>query len=142
MYKKNLLAKLIISFTLVFFHIVLFAQSKSETAKLKIKSKTEYKADFVDGNGKPIIDEKVTFDARGNTISEITYSAEGKLLTEVRYTYNTADQVETEEHYKSNKLTKKFVYKFNDKGLKISKSEYDSANKLVKTKTFSYEFFQ
>lgn len=116
--------------------------AQNHQTTVKIKSKTEYKADFKDGNGKAIINEKMEYDSKGNLTREVSYGNDGIIKKDIRYIYNDKNQVTSEEYYKSNgKLDKKYVYTYNDKGLKTAKSEYDANNKLNEQKTYTYEYF-
>ncbi len=118
--------------------------SYSQTAKKQpgLKSKTEYEETFVKGRPGQVIDNKVEYDASGNVTKEYFYNSEGKLKSLIVYTYKNNNK-ESETYYgPDNKIIEKHVYTFNARGDKIQKITTNGQNKVIKKKTYSYEYYQ
>jgi len=131
-----------ISLFIILSHIVVFGQGKKEIVKYQIKTKTEHKADYKDGNGKLLLDEYYIYDNKGNTIQESTYDNFGKLKKEIKYYFDENNLLEKEEEFNAKgKLSKLTIYTYNEKGLKTSKKEFDGNSKLLVEKTYTYEYY-
>lgn len=79
------------------------------------------------------------FDSKGNLIEEIDYTKDKQIKTHFVWTYNSNNDKLTEtELDASGNVKKKVIYEYNGL-LKISKKEYDSKNKLVSWKEYTYE---
>lgn len=134
--------KHLILLSLLIMHFFALGQSKKEIIKYQLKSKTEHKADYKDGNGKMLLDEVHVYDKRGNVIQEINYDADGKLKEEIKYFFNSENLLEREEYYNSKgKLTRKIIYTYNEKGFKTTKKEFNDKDKLLIEKTYTYEYY-
>lgn len=134
--------KHLVCLLLILSHFAVFGQGKKEIVKYQIKTKTEHKADYKDGNGKLLLDEHYIYDNKGNTIQESTYDKFGKQEKEIKYFFDENNLLEKEEEYNAKgKLIKMTIYTYNEKGLKTSKKEYDGNNKLLVEKTYTYEFY-
>jgi len=134
--------KYILCILIISSHIIIWGQGKKDIVKYQLKSKTEHKADFKDGNGKMLLDEVHVYDQRGNVIQETIYDENGKLKKETKYFFNDKNLKEREEEYNSKgKLSKKIVYINNEKGFKTSKKEFDGKGKLHIEKKYTYEYY-
>lgn len=134
---KNLLLVI-----LIFFPLTLWGQGKKEVVKYQIKSKTELKADYKNGNGKLLPDEKYLYDKNGNVVQETLYDSFGKLKKETKFYFNNENLLEKEEEYNGKgKLVLKTIYTYNEKKLKTSKKVFDGNEKLLVEKTYSYEYY-
>ncbi|HOS83799.1 MAG TPA: hypothetical protein PK199_02675 [Bacteroidales bacterium] len=123
---------------------VITTASYSQTAKKQpgMKSKTEYEETFVKGSPGQVIDNKVEYDASGNVTKEYFYNSEGKLKSLIVYTYKNNNK-ESETFYgPDNKIIEKHVYTYNARGDKIQKITTNGQNKVIKKKTYSYEYYQ
>ncbi len=117
-----------------------FAQSSKKQSG--IKSKTEYEETFVKGSPGQVIDNKTEYDEDGNVLKEYSYNKEGKLKQLVVYTYKN-NKKETETWYgPDNKVIEKHVYTYNARGDRIQKITYNGQDKMIKKKTYSYEYYQ
>lgn len=107
-----------------------------------IKSKTEYEEIFVKNSPGQVIDNKVEYDEDGNVLKEYSYNKEGKLKSLMVYTYKN-NKKETETSYgPDNKIIEKHVYTYNGKGDRIQRITYNGQDKIIKKKTYSYEYYQ
>jgi len=139
-FKPTEMKKLII-LTLFLWGISASAQNKSEIIRYQIKSKTEYSTNYEEGQKEAVMDEKYTYDNRGNILLEVNYDSEGELKEKIRYSYDAqGNKIQAEYYNNKEKLIKKITYTYNDKGLKTSKTEYDAQGNIMVKKTYEYEF--
>ena len=89
---------------IVLFQLSVYAQSKKEVKKHKIKAS----AVSVIENGKTINESKTIFDANGNEIETTDYSKDGTIKAIHKTKYNSeGDEVEDEQYDANNKLVEK-----------------------------------
>lgn len=153
-----LLLMLIVSSTI-------FAQSKKDIKKNKVKSLTETIISYE--NGKEIIHNDLIrkFDKNGQVIEETNFDKNGKIKTKTIskfnnledkveetvldgnnrqisrevYKYDAEDEKSEEWHYnEKNEFESKSVYVVKN-GLKIERKTYDSKGKLIQLKKYIYE---
>lgn len=130
--------------TLIFFVLFVIcgavnAQSKKEIKKHHIVTRTEFEQRFDDGNIK-VKESFRKFDTRGNLIEEIDYTKEGEVKDRKTYEFDENNNLVKEIKYEPNGNIDEIIeYKYKD-GLKTEKLEYDFKGRLIKKKTYIYEF--
>lgn len=128
---------LFISFFL-FLTAFVSAQSKDQIKENNIKSTTVTEYDYSSGKEIKKLESFEKFNAKGQVIELIDYDKGGKQKERIEYDYNEFNDCIEERYFgETNKLEK--VYKYTYKGeLKQTKEKYDSKNKLIWKKVYSY----
>ena len=112
-----------------------FCQQK--TSSPKVKSVVVYEEKFNNLVSKKNKESETTYDSRGNILEEITY-VDGKVDKHFQYQYDNDDnKIKEIEFDSSGKVDKTSEYKY-DRGLRIEKTNYDSAGKLKTKKVYVY----
>lgn len=110
----------------------MWSQAK-KIAQEKIKSITVIEYVFEKGVEKKYIDSETKYDTKGNIIEEIEYKS-GKIDKHVIYKYDdNNNKISETELDASGKKTKIIEYKYNSDNLRIEKAVYDG-NKVLKSK--------
>lgn len=143
-----------------------FAQKKKEIRKHKIKTSEETVTENINGKSVTYKSLKLSYDGNGNVTEESRFNPDGKLKKRTVFKYNPSNNVveerefdgignllgwketvynlneerATESDYDSKKkLVKKTTYKYDGKGLKISRTVANGDGKVTETKTYTYE---
>ncbi len=153
---------------LAFIPSILFAQSKKEVQKYKIKSVTEWTTIYKDGKETPAYKSEFTaFNKEGKTTETTQFNPDGSVkrketttydkndnkieetkldndqqkekgTKKITYTYNKNNEKTEEIHYLENKMIKKSVYIYNPLGEKITELNFDETFHLIKKHTYKY----
>ena len=138
---KPILSGLIVLNMFLFFGTCnsLDAQSRKERDSLGITEKRSIDVDYMDSNGKEILDRIERYDEDGRMIEEIDYDSNEKVKNHIRYVYE--NDLLVKEIYLDHKgnLEKYFVYTYDEDGLLISKKNFDAKDKIYKERKYQYE---
>jgi len=117
-----------------------FSQSEKKAKKYHVKTVTINETVLDNGNNKELIEEKA-FDEKGKLTEHKEYN-DNKIKTWKKYTYTQDGNIESEQTLNAKGvIIKKIVYKYSN-GLKISKSYYDSKDRLKKQKYYEYNYYE
>jgi hypothetical protein len=128
------------------FSNLIFAQSKKDIKKNKIKSITEWNTKFQNGKEVSFKESFTVFDKNGRTIELTEYTKDGSIKKKESTKYDAYDNKVEENKYEndqnsnsSKEKTKKIIYKYNINNDKIEEEEYDGNGKLLKKSIYSYD---
>jgi hypothetical protein len=134
--KQNL-----ITLAIMFFALVVNAQSKTEIINKGIEVKRTYDQDIENGDKERSLNKEEFFDAKGQLIEVKEYSDKGqKIKNWEKFKYNIdGDVIEEQELDSKGVLTKKTEYKY-ENGLKTERLEYDGKGRLTERRSYEYSF--
>lgn len=118
-----------------------FGQKSSEIVQKGITVKRQYDQNFENGDKEAYLNKEEFFDFRGEIIEVKEYSNLGKEVKNwQKYKFDGEGNLieELELNGKGEQITR-VTYKY-DKGLRIERSEYDSKNRLTKTRKYEYGY--
>ena len=132
---------LIIIVVIVFSTFPVFAQKKSEIVQKGIVVKRQYDQNFEDGDKEAYIDHEEFYDFRGEIIESKEYSNKGKEIKKwMKYKFdNDGNLIEELELDEKGEQVERITYKY-ENGLRVERSEYDSKNRLKKTRKYEYGY--
>lgn len=131
--------KIICLSVIMSFSLSTFAQKNSDKQVEKLR--TEYEEKFERGEvGGKKIDSKTEYNKRGKETKEYSYK-DGKLDKYTVYTYLGNKKSGDEVYNADNKLISRSEYEYNANGDRIKKTTYNPSGKVIKIKTYVYEYY-
>jgi hypothetical protein len=138
-------------FGYIFFYMpgaVLFAQSKKDISKNKIRSVTENVVLYGKGKETSYKESYTLFNKAGKVLEEVNYNLDGSIHKRDAFKYdndkNKIEEVvykEAEDERKKPAENKKTISKYNKNGDKIEETEYDGTGKMLGKTIYAYNNF-
>jgi len=134
---KNLI---LVAFILIAF--TSFGQNKkSEIVQYGIEVKRYYEQDIKNGETKPSLFKEEFFNFKGELVETKEYSIKDKkVVVWIKYKYDfDGNTIEEQELNEKGEQKSKMVDKF-EKGLRVERLYYDDKDRVVKKRTYTYDF--
>ncbi len=117
-----------------------FGQGNKTIKRNKVASQTTYEYFLAEGKKEPVIEKVETFDENGNVLETKEFNKSGEIRFWESYTYNeNGDLVEQKSMDEKGRVEERIEYVYKEELIK-EKRYFDVKGRLVKKKTYSYEF--
>lgn len=130
----------IISLLLILIPALTFGQGSKTLKKKSVASQTTYEYFLAEGKKDPVVEKIETYDKEGNITEIKVYNKDGDVKQWEKYSYDENDDV-IEEKFLDEKgdVTERITYIYKEK-LITEKNYFDQKDRLVKKKTYTYEY--